>query len=74
VITGIIPTVELHANTPTSHQDDGAPVKLDTIVNVPGGVHIEIYHIALVGLAIGTPLTGPKPYSTEGIASFNLRF
>ena len=74
VITGIIPTVELHANTPTNHQNDGAPVKLDTIVDFTGGVHIEIYHIALVGLAIGTPLTGPKPYSAEGIASFNLRF
>jgi hypothetical protein len=74
VITGIIPTVELHANTPTNHQNDGTPVKLDTIVDFTGGVHIEIHHIALVGLAIGTPLTGPKPYSAEGIASFNLRF
>jgi len=52
----------------------GAPVKLDTIVNLTGGVHIEIYHDAILGLAIGTPLTGPKPCSTEDIASFNWRF
>jgi hypothetical protein len=74
VITGVIPTVELHLNTPTNHQDDGAPVKLDTIFDVTAGVHIEIYHNALLGFAIGTPLTGPKPYDAEGIANFNLRF
>jgi hypothetical protein len=74
LVTGIIPTVELHANTPTNHQDDGAPVKLNTIVDVTGGIRVEIHHIALFGVAMGTPLTGPKPYSTEAVASFNLRF
>jgi hypothetical protein len=73
-ITGVVPTLELHVNSPLDHQDDGAPVKLDTIVNLTGGVHIDIYHNAILGLAIGTPLTGPKPYSTEEIASFNWRF
>jgi hypothetical protein len=73
-ITSVVPTLELHWNAPTSHQDDGAPVKLGDIVNITGGVHVEIYHMAIVGVAVGVPLTGPKPYSTEGIASLNFRF
>jgi hypothetical protein len=73
-ITAVVPTIELHANSPANHQDDGAPVKLDTIVNLTGGVHVEIYHKALLGLAVGTPLTGPKPYGVEGLASFNFRW
>ncbi len=73
-ITGVVPTVELHFNTPMNHRDDGAPQKLDPIVNLTAGVHIELYHNALLGLAIGTPLTTPRPYDVEGIASFNWRF
>jgi hypothetical protein len=73
-ITGIIPTIELQANTPMNHQDDGAPVKLQTIVNLTGGVHVEIFHSALLGLAVGTPLTGPRPYSAETIANSNYRY
>jgi hypothetical protein len=73
-ITGVVPTVELHLNTPLNHQDEGVPVKLDTIANLTTGVHIEIWHSAILGLAIGTPLTGPKPYSTEEIVSFNWRW
>jgi hypothetical protein len=49
-------------------------MKLDTIVNLTGGVHIEIYHNALLGVAVGTPVSGPKPYQTEVLANFNFRW
>jgi hypothetical protein len=73
-ITGVIPTVEAHLNTPLNHQNDGIPDRLETTVNVTGGAHIQIFNKATFGLAVGVPVSGPRPYNVEGLTSFNLRF
>jgi hypothetical protein len=72
--TGIVPTVEVHVNTPLNHR--GAlvdPVGFSDQVNVTGGVHFVLPRL-IIGAAVGTPLVGPKPYDVEAICTLNYRF
>jgi hypothetical protein len=72
--TGIVPTLELHVNTPLNHR--GAlvtPIGFSDQVNVTGGVHFLLPRV-IIGAAVGTPLVGPKPYDVEAICTLNYRF
>jgi len=73
VISGVVPTVELHFNTVLNHQNDIIP-RLDDTANLTGGVHINLFNNAIFGVAVGVPVSGPRPYDYEVISSLNLRF
>jgi hypothetical protein len=74
MISSIVPQAELHLNVPLNHEgSDSLPVGFPTTLDFTGGCYITC-HRATIGLAAGTPLTGPKPYSFEGIATLNYRF
>jgi hypothetical protein len=73
-LTSIVPQAELHVNVPLNHEGlDSLPIGFSTSVDFTGGCYFTC-HRATIGLAAGTPLTGPKPYGVEGVATLNYRF
>jgi hypothetical protein len=71
---GIIPTVEFHANIPLNHQGlSSVPIGFPNMVDFTGGCYFLIRR-AFLGMAAGTPLTGPRPYGVEGMVSLNYFF
>jgi hypothetical protein len=74
-LTAVIPVAELHVNTPLTHRGSttGGPIGFPDTFNVTGGCYFQ-FHKAMLGIAVGTPLSGPKPYDLEVLANFNMRF
>jgi hypothetical protein len=66
-ITGVVPTVELHLNSPLNRLDDSN-------LNATFGAQIEIANGPWIGLGVAMPVSGPKPFDTEAIATLSLRF
>ena len=75
LLTAVVPTFEVHVNTPLNHRGSGnGVVGTPDWVDLVGGVIFEINHRSILTLAVGAPITGPKPYDLEGILAFNYRF
>jgi len=73
-LRGIIPVLELHINTPLDHRGlDNSPLGFDDSVDLTGGCYFQ-FRRATLGIGVCTPLTGPKPYDVEAMASFNFHF
>jgi hypothetical protein len=76
-LTGVIPTIEGHLNTPLNHRGadrpDGSLGLQDSFV-LTAGSHFVIRQRAMLTLGIATPLTGPTPFNVEGIAQVNYRY
>ena len=70
----MIPTFEVHVNNPLNHRVGGTPQVYRDIVDLTIGSHFEFKGRHLLGIAVGTPVTHPRPVDFEVIASFNLRF
>ena len=73
-ISGVVPMIEVHINTPLNRQEFGFPDRLETIVDLTGGIRLQMFGQATLGIAVGVPVSGPKPFDIEGIAQLNLRF
>jgi hypothetical protein len=74
-LTGIVPTVEGHANIPVSNRGiRNDPVGFPDEGVVTGGMHFIFCRRATLTLGASVPLTGPQPYDIEGEAQFNFRF
>jgi hypothetical protein len=74
LLKGITPVAELHLNTPLNHRGlESFPVGFSDSLNFTGGFFFNFQRTTL-GLAAGTPLTGPRPYDYEVTASLNFRF
>lgn len=76
-ITAIVPTFEVHVNTPLNHR--GALDLTDLAgtpdwVTLTAGTTFELNRRATFAVALATPITGPRPYDLEVLAQFNLRF
>ena len=69
-LKGIIPTFEVHINTPFDHRVVG-PVTMQDQVNLTAGCHVAFSRCVLGG-AVGIPLNGPN--QIEALASFNMHF
>jgi hypothetical protein len=82
LLRGIVPTVEGHLLTPLNHRgvnrsvDDptGSPVGQTDWFVLTGGVNLVFRNNSTAGFAVGIPLTGPRPYDLQVLASFNWRF
>ena len=66
-IAGIVPTVELHLNTPLQAVQSSS---LDAAI----GGHIVFVNGSSLGLGVALPLAGPKPYDFEATVNFNFQF
>jgi hypothetical protein len=56
LLTAIVPTLELHVNTPVNHRDH----PLEDALDLTEGVHFGLRHRGWVTVGIGENLTGPK--------------
>jgi hypothetical protein len=71
-VRAILPQLELHLNTPLNHRGLGSgPINFDDALDLTGGCRV-LFQRAEIGAAVGTPVTGPKPYDVECAA--NLTF
>jgi hypothetical protein len=76
-LTGVVPTLEMHVTTPLTHR--GLSSATADNVGVPdwltftAGAHIYCGRTE-VGLAVATPVTGPRPFDLEALASINFHF
>jgi hypothetical protein len=74
LLTGVVPVAEFHVNTPLNHRGtDHAPIGFADSVNFTGGSYFFLRR-AVLGAAVGTPLTGPRPYDFEVNATLSFRF
>jgi hypothetical protein len=77
LIQGIAPTVEVHINNPLNHRDifnvkDKAGAA--DIVDFTSGLNIFFKNKVQLGMAVVTPVTGPRPFSLESLAFLNVYF
>ena len=72
--TAIVPDAELHLSTPLNHRGLGStPIGFPDILDFTGGFYF-FFRRAVLGVAAGAPLTGPKPYDFEVNTNLNFRF
>jgi hypothetical protein len=76
-ISAVVPTFELHVNTPLNHRGALNPEDIagaPDIVNLTTGVTFEMRQQAELAVGLVTPVTGPKPFDFEVLVQFNWRF
>jgi hypothetical protein len=74
LLTAVVPDAELHLNTPLNHRGlDSMPIGFPDALDFTGGFYF-FFRRAVLGIAVGAPLTGPKPYDYEVNSNLNFRF
>jgi hypothetical protein len=76
MISAIIPTFEVHVNTPLNHRgalNFNDPAGTPDWVDLTAGTTIEFHKRATLALGFVTPVTGPKPYEFEVLCQLNIR-
>jgi hypothetical protein len=73
-LKGVVPDLELHVNTPLNHRGiTDFPIGFTDTVDLTAGSYF-VFRRATLGMAVGVPLTGPKPFDVEAIANLNIRY
>ncbi len=75
-LTAIIPTAEVHINTPLNNVGFNIKVPGSTpdSVNATVGATFVFGQRSFLTLAYATPMTGPHPFDNEAILLYNFRF
>jgi hypothetical protein len=76
-LTAVVPTVELHVNTPLNHRGVlslSDPAGTPDSVNLTAGVHCEYQDKSSFGVAFAVPVTGPRLFDFEILAQFRVRY
>ena len=76
-VTSIVPTTEIHVNTPINHRDPFNANDVSgsaNVVNLTQGLNVEFNRQAILTIGIATPVTSPKPFDLEALVLFNFRF
>jgi hypothetical protein len=73
--SGVAPTFEAHVTTPLDHRglDATSGLGVPDWVSLTGGLHVMVGRLEM-GVAVGTPVTGPRPYHLEVLAQLNFHF
>jgi hypothetical protein len=75
LITGVVPTLECHVNTPMNHHGSATfPIPGIDIVDITAGTTFRFGRGTYLGLGGVVPVTGPKPFDFEFLAQLNYRF
>ncbi len=75
ILTAIVPTVEVHVNTPLTHRDAFDlfdPAGTPDVVNITSGVNVGLFNNAVMTFGMVTPVTGPRPFDYEVVALLNI--
>ena len=76
-LTAVVPTSEVHVNSPLNHQNAYNPNDIAgsaNVVNLTQGVGFEFRRRSILTFGIVTPVTSPKPFDIEALILFNVRF
>ncbi len=76
-VTAVVPTTEVHVNTPINHRDPFNANDVSgsvNVVNLTQGLNVEFNRRAILTIGIATPVTSPKPFDLEALVLFNFRF
>jgi hypothetical protein len=76
-ITAIVPTTEIHINTPLNHQNPYNANDISgsaNVINLTQGLNVEFNRRSIMTIGIATPITSPKPFDLEALILFNFRF
>jgi hypothetical protein len=71
-LSAVIPTFEAHVNTPLNHR--GAPFGVADSVDLTAGSHFVFGQRTSLGVAVGTPVTGPRLFDFEVLVNLNWHF
>ena len=77
LLTAIVPTFEVHVNTPLNHRGAfslGDPAATPDVVDLTTGTIFELNRRSTLSVGLVTPVTGPKPFNLEALVQFNLSF
>jgi hypothetical protein len=77
LLTAIAPTVELHLTTPLNNRNFPSstnPAATPDVLNLTGGVNFEFSDRTRFTVGAVVPMTGPKPFNFEVLASVRMRF
>src|SRR5271157_4440819 len=77
LITAVVPTFEVHVNSPLNHRGFDIPNELagtPDVVNLTYGLNVEFDRNSLLTFGFVTPVTGPRPFDYEAVLLFNFRF
>ena len=74
LLRAVIPTVEVHVNTPLTHRSAGDPERRRDSVHVTLGAHLELGKRTWLSFAAATPVTRPRLFDAEARARLNWRF
>jgi hypothetical protein len=77
LITQVVPTFEVHVNTPLDHRGSLRAADLAAtpdVVDLTAGTFLHLYENARLGVAVVAPVTGPRPFDVEAIVHFEVRF
>jgi hypothetical protein len=75
VLKAVVPTFETHITTPLTHRglDNPSDLGVPDWVTLTAGAHVFCGRLEM-GAAVGTPVTGPRPYDLEVLAHLNIHF
>lgn len=76
-VTAVIPTVEVHVNTPLNHRGVLAlndPASNADQVNITGGINFEYGDASSAGLAFVRPLAGPRLFDFQVVFQVRYRY
>lgn len=74
LIKMVVPTFEVHVNTPLNHRDHGDLEHRRDSVDLTTGVHLKLGEKTWLGLGVGTTVTNPRLFNVEALASLNWSF
>jgi hypothetical protein len=77
LLMALVPTFEVHINTPVTHGDYNNPLDLTgtaDVVNLTYGLSALIGQNSVLTFGIVTPVTVPRPFDFEAIVLLNFRF
>jgi hypothetical protein len=77
LLTGLVPTFEVHVNDPLTHGDYNNPFDptgTPDVVNLTYGINAMVGQNGICTFGVVTPVTGPRPFSYELVVLLNWRF
>jgi hypothetical protein len=75
LIAAIVPTMEVHVNTPLNHRVShavGAASGTPDVVDLTFGASVALGRRAILSAGVVDPVTGPRPYELEAVVLFNI--